>query len=131
MRTSIGRDHQAEVMGKGADANAGTSTMRPADYIAVTEDATAPADGDTTLTGELAGNGWTRAQAAFAHVAGSTSYTLTKTFTSADATPRTIRKMAVFNAAASGRMPFESAVPSPPVLILGDSVTITETVSLV
>lgn len=131
MRTSIGRDFQSEVMGKGADANAGTGTMRPADYIAVTEDATAPADGDTTLTGELAGGGFTRAQAAFAHTAGATTYTLTKTFTSSDGSARTIRKMAVFNAAAVGRMPFESAVPSPPVLLSGDSVTITETVSLV
>lgn len=130
MRTAVGRDFQSEVMGNGPGTGAGTGTMRPADYIGLTENNTAPADTDTALTGELATAGLTRAQATFAHTTGASTYTLTKAFTSGDATTRTINKIGVFNAAAAGRMPFTTAVPSPPVLATGDQVTITETVTI-
>lgn len=133
MRVAAGRDFQGRVMGNSAAAGAGTGTMRPADYIALTENAVAPADADTALTGELTGGGLERAIAAFAMTAGATSYTLTKTFTSSDATARTINKIGVFNAAGpppAGTMVFETAVPSPPTLVSGDQLTITETVSI-
>lgn len=106
----------------------------PAYYIGLTTDATTPAAGDTSLTSELTGSGWTRAQATYAHTTGATTYTLVKTFTSADATPRTINKMAVFNAAVNAataaQMIFESAIPSPPTLVSGDTITVTETVTI-
>jgi hypothetical protein len=129
LRTSAGRDFQSRVMGDTA-SNA-TGTYASATWIALTENATAPADGDTTLATELTTGGLGRAQAAYAHTAGANTYTLTKTFTSSDGSTRTINKVGVFNASSSGTMVFTTAVPSPPALVSGDSVTITETVSLV
>lgn len=117
-------------MGNAGATGAGTGTQRPADYIALSTDAATPAAGDTTLTGELTGSGLQRAQATYAHTAGAATYTLSKTFTSADGTARTINKIAVFNAASTGTMVFETLVPSPPTLLSGDTLTITETVNL-
>lgn len=124
LRTDAGKDFQSAVMGTTGAQPA------PANYIGLTEDATAPAAGDTTLTGELAGNGLGRAQATYAHTTGASTYTLTKTFTSSDGTARTIRKAGVFNAAANGTMVFETAVTNPPVLQSGDQLTLTETVTI-
>lgn len=100
-------------------------------WIALTEDATAPADGDTVLTGELTGAGLLRALATYAHTAGANTFTLTKAFTSGDATTRTLRKAAFFNTSRLGRMAFETAIPDPPVVANGDSATLTDTFSLV
>ena len=99
-------------------------------YIALTETATAPADASTALTGELAAGGFARAIAVYAHTAGASTYTLTKTFTSADATTRTLQKIGVFNAATVGTLVFETAIPSPPTLVSGDQVALTETVTI-
>lgn len=117
-------------MGDGAASGAGTGAMRPADYIALTENATAPADSDTALAGELTAGGLGRAQATYAHTAGASTYTLTKTFTSSDATARTINKVGVLNASSTGTLVFETAVPSPPTLVSGDQLTVTETVTI-
>jgi hypothetical protein len=128
LRTAAGRDFQSRVMGD--PASTGTGSYAAANYIALTESAVAPADSDTTLAGELTDSGLARAQATYAHVAGATTYTLTKTFTSGTATPRTPAKAAVFNAGSGGSMPFETPITNPPPLQLGDSITITYTVSL-
>lgn len=130
MRTNAGTDFQASVLANANATGAGTGTQRPADYMALSEDATAPAAGDTVLAGELTLSGLGRAQAAYAHTNGTAVYTLAKTYTSADATTRTIRKIGVFNAATGGTMVFESLTPSPPVIVSADTLTITETVSL-
>lgn len=133
MRTNAGIDHQSRVMGDGSQATAGTAAMRPADFLGVTADATAPAAGDTALTGEITTDGLARAQATYSHSAGVASYLLSKlfTFTRAGGVDRTINKMAVFNASSAGSMTFESLVPSPPTLQLnGDTLTINETVNL-
>lgn len=128
MRTNAGADFQARVMSD--TASTGTGSYAPATYLAVTEDATAPVATDTTLTGELAAGGLARAVGVYAHTAGASSYTLTKTWTSSDATTRTIRKYGIFNAAAAGTMVFETLVPNPPVLVSGDTLTITATINL-
>jgi hypothetical protein len=128
LRTDAGKDFQSRVMGD--TASTGTGSYAAANYIALTENATAPAAGDTALTGELTLSGLGRAQAAYAHTGGASTYTLTKTFTSADATTRTINKIGVFNASSAGTMPFTTAVPSPPALVSGDSLTITSTVTI-
>lgn len=130
LRTNAGRDFQSRVMGDGTEGNAGTGNMRPADYLALTENAAAPALSDTTLAGELAAGGLARAQAAYAHVAASTTYTLVYEWTSSDGSARTINKMAVFNASTGGTMVFESLVPSPPTLVAGDRLEITSTVDI-
>lgn len=128
LRTNAGGDFQARVMGD--TASTGTGSYASASYIALTENATAPAAGDTTLTGELTTGGLGRAQATYAHTNGTTTYTLTKAFTSSDGTARTINKVAVFNASSTGTMVFETAVASPPTIISGDQLTVTETVTM-
>jgi len=128
LRTNAGGDFQARVMGDTA-SNA-TASYASATWIALSTNATAPALGDTALTGELTASGLGRAQAVYAHTNGTTTYTLTKTFTSADPTPRTIEKVGVLNASVTGTLVFETAVPSPPVLASGDSLTVTETVTM-
>lgn len=100
-------------------------------WIALTTDGTAPAATDTTLTSELTANGLQRAQATYAHTTSANTYTLSKTYTSSDGTPRTIQKIGVFNASGTvGRLVFETAVSSPPTLVSGDQLTITETVTM-
>lgn len=131
LRVAAGRDFQSRVMGD--TASTGTGLYRAAFHIALTENTAAPADADTALTGELTGGGLARAAAAYAHTAGASNYTLTKTFTSADTVTRTIAKIGVFSGPTTtdpGTMVFETAVPSPPALVSGDQVALTETVSI-
>ncbi len=130
LRTNAGRDFQCRVMGDGANGSAGTSTMRPADYLALTENNTAPALADTALTGELTAGGLGRLQATYAHTASALTYTLVRSWTSSDGTARTINKSAVLNAATTGTMVFTSLVPSPPTLVAGDSMQLTVTVDI-
>lgn len=128
MRTNAGADFQARVMGD--TASTGTGSYAPGNYIGLSTDGTAPAATDTTLTGELTGSGLQRQQATYGHTAGATTFTLTKTFTSSDGTSRTIQKIGVFNASSGGTLVFETALASPPTLVSGDQLTITETVNM-
>jgi hypothetical protein len=109
----------------------------PARHIALSTNATAPAATDTTLTGELvaSGGGLVRAKATYSHTIGTAAYTLTNTWT-ANSTDTgggsvQINKMGVFNSAVSsvGIMLFEAAVPSPPTLVAGDTISITDTIN--
>ena len=103
----------------------------PAFFLAVTTDATTPTSADTTLTSELTTNGFTRALATWAHTAAATTYTLTVTYTASGTD--TINKEAVFGAAnttAGGVMPFESAEPSPPTLVSGDTLQQVVTITI-
>ena len=128
MRTAAGRDHQARTSFD--TASTGTGAYASARFVAVTENATAPADGDTALTGELTASGFARASAAYAHTLGATTTTLTLTMTSSDATTRTLQKLAIFNAASAGTMAYSTAIPSPPTLVSGDAVTFTSTITM-
>lgn len=102
----------------------------PAPYIAVTENATAPAASDTTLTSELAVDGFSRALATFAHTAAATTYTLQVVFNATGT--RTINKtcLAGSRVASTGVMPFETAMPNPPTLVSGDQLTETYTITI-
>lgn len=129
MRTNAGADFQAAQMGSTSPGGNG------ANYIALTANSTAPAASDTTLTAEIAtaSGGLIRAQATYAHTAGTNTYTLTKTFTAnaSDVLPVTPAKIGVFTASSSGTMVFESLITSPPTLAaVGDQITITETVTM-
>lgn len=128
LRTYAGRDWQATVMGNGAAAGAGTGVMRPADYIGLTADNTAPDATRTTLPGEVTSGSLARSQATFGHTNGTTSYTLTKTFTSDQAI--IVAKIGVFNAPTGGTMAFETMMNAPANLVSGDQLAITETVTL-
>lgn len=108
----------------------------PAPYIALSTNATAPSATDTTLAGELnnASGGLNRARATYSHTLGTASYTLTNTWTanSNDGASNTINKIGVFNSpkAVTGILTFETAVPSPPTLVSGDTIQITETINI-
>lgn len=128
LRTDAGKDFQSRVMGD--TASTGTGAYAAANYVGLTENTGAPAAGDTTLTGELTASGLGRAQGTYAHTAGASSYTITKAFTSSDATTRTIHKAALFNASSAGTMPFESALPADAILVSGDTLTITWTINI-
>ena len=105
--------------------------QNPAAWMALTTDATAPSTADTTLASELTTGGFARAVGTWAHTAAATTYTLVHTWT-ATAT-QTINKEAQFGAAtttAGGVMPFESAEPSPPTLVSGDTIQNTVTITI-
>lgn len=126
LRTNAGADFQARVMGD--TASTGTGVYAAANYIGLTANSTAPAAGNTTLTGEIASGTLNRAQATYAHTNGTNTYTLTKTFTSDQSV--TIAKIGVFNASTSGTMVFETLLNATATLVSGDQLQITETVTL-
>lgn len=109
-------------------ASTGTGAYAPANYIGLTANATAPAAGDTTLTGEIGSGTLVRAQATYAHTNGTNTYTLTKTFTSDQSV--VIAKIGVFNAPTGGTMVFESLLSATATLVSGDQLAITEVVTL-
>jgi hypothetical protein len=80
-------------------------------YVAVTATAVTPAAGDTTLSGELAVNGFTRAQGTVAHTNGTNATTVTITFT-ATGTQNTVQASALFTAVSSGTMSHEATFTS-------------------
>jgi hypothetical protein len=119
-----------------ASATANTSTQAAAaNYIALTANSTSPGAGDTTLTGEIttASGGLVRAQATYAHTNGTSTYTLTKTFTAngSDVLPVVIAKIGVFNASSSGSLCFETLLSTTATISAsGDALVLTETVTL-
>lgn len=129
MITNAGKDFQAKQMAGAASATA------VAKWVAITANSTAPAAGDTTLTGEIVtgGGGLVRQVGVYAHTNGTSNYTLTTTFTAngSDTLPVTIAKRGVFDAAAAGTLVFTTLVsPTATLSAAGDSLTLTDTVSL-
>lgn len=90
----------------------GTSAQRTSaglgggfNYIAISNDASAAAAGDTALTSELTANGLGRALATVVLPTGSGNETvLSKVFTYTGGTPQGVQKAAVFDAASGGKM---------------------------
>jgi hypothetical protein len=133
LRTDMGRDFQARVMGD--TASNGTGAYAPGKYIAVTANATAPSTASVTLTGEVVTGTLVRAEATYAHTSGTATYTLTKTFTS-DQTI-VLAKIGVFNAVGPGGAPsaanslvFETLLNNTSSMVSGDQTQVTETVTL-
>lgn len=103
----------------------------PAEWMAVTATTFTPSTADTTLSGELTSNGFSRAVGSWSHTAAASTYVLTYTWTATGT--ETINNEAQFgacNTTAGGVMPFESAEPSPPTLVSGDTLQNTVTVTL-
>lgn len=132
--TTAGRDalHPQHLGGGGAPAQ-----PAPFAYLAVANSAsaTAPAAGDTVLTGEIttAGGGLLRGQATYAHTAGTNVTTLTRTFTAngSDSLPVTISQDGCFNASSAGTLGYKSALASNATLnAAGDSVALTRTLTI-
>jgi hypothetical protein len=130
MITNAGKDFVAKQLAGAASATA------VAKWVGITASATAPAAGDTTLTGEIttAGGGLIRQVGVYAHTIGTASYTITTTFTAngSDALPVTIAKRGIFDQLAlGGTLVFEALVsPTATLNASGDSVTLTDTVSV-
>jgi len=97
-------------------------------YIAVSTDGTAPADGDTTLTSEITTGGLSRVQGTVAHTVATAITTVITTFT-ASATHTSVQKSALFSAASVGTMGHE-AIFSSVSLIANDQLQITWTITL-
>lgn len=109
----------------------------PGAYMGLTATATAPADGDTALTGEIAtaGGGLIRQQATYAHTAAGTTTTLTKTYTAngSDALPVTVAQIGVFQGVilAASRLIFRTLLNASGTLnASGDQLQVTHTTTL-
>lgn len=98
-------------------------------YIALTNTAVTPAAGDTTLSGEIAANGLSRAQGTVTLPTGSgTQTTIDKTFTCATA-PQAAQAAALFTAASVGVMNHELTFTQRS-LQIGDTLQTTYTITL-
>jgi len=105
----------------------------PAWYLALAHNAgvQTPAASDLTLaneivtgaTGGTANTGLARSLGAQTHTSGTTTLQVAKLFTASGnaSTSSSVAAEAMFNAANGGAMPFESAEPSPPTLVPGDT----------
>ena len=100
---------------------------RGAGYIALTENGTAPADGDTTLTSEITTNGLARADATATHTAGTNTSTIQHTFTASGAFS-TVQKSGLFNASSSGILVNENTFTST-ALATNDQLQVTWTIT--
>jgi hypothetical protein len=121
--TNAGRDaHHAQMFS--------TSTQPAAmNYMAIsTSTGSAFAATDTTLASEITTNGLARAQATYAHTAGTNTTTLTHTWTYSSTGSVVIASMGTFNASSSGTLGEEDALSSSvTVSNSGDTCTVTFT----
>lgn len=99
--------------------------------IALSLDATNPAAGDTTLVGEITADGLTRVQAStISHTVGTNVTTLENTFT-ATAAFVNLHKSALFNQnTIGGQITHSSEFTSDVTLGIGDTITVTWTLTL-
>jgi len=127
---------------KNGDGTAGTTPGSTANYqilpgsgsaryMALTENSGAASASDTALTGEITSGGCGRTLATFAHTASTTTYTLTKAFSVTGTFPA-IHKMGLFfvSTASVGPLIFETVLNADASVVNGDTLTITETVTL-
>jgi hypothetical protein len=106
-------------------------TARPR-YMALTENAGAASASDTALTGELTTGGAGRALATYAHTPGTATFTLLKAFSITGTFPA-IHKMGLFTAStltAAGIMIFETVLNADASVITGDTLQVTDTVTI-
>lgn len=100
-------------------------------FMGLTADTGAANAADTTLTSEQTGNGLSRALATYAHTGGTATYTLQKSFSVSGSV--TVHKGGLFTAkdtTAAGVMVFEAVLNADAVVISGDTLTVTATVTL-
>ncbi len=122
LRTNVGIDYAADSLGKSA------SRPAVAEYMAVSENATAPAAGDTTLAGEITTGGLARALATYAHTVGATNFTMSKTYTATVAFSA-VQKAGLFNASTGGTMYVENTFTAT-ALAVNDQLVLTWTLNV-
>jgi len=99
-------------------------------YIGISNDATAPAAGDTALTGELSSDGLQRVQGTVTLATGSgTITTVENVFTYTGIPNQGVQKTAVFDAAVAGNMTHEILFTQR-ILATNDSITLTFSITL-
>lgn len=127
---------------KNADDSAGTTpgstanymilpTCRPR-YMALTENASAASAANTALTGEITTGGCARALCTYAHTNDAATFTLQKAFSVTASFPA-IHRMGLLTASTStagGIMVFESVLNADANVVSGDTLTVTDTVTL-
>ena len=118
LRTNAGVNWQFNQM---AGTAAGVCT-----YIALSNDSAAPSATDTALAAEITANGLARASATPAHSGGTSSYTLTSTFTATGT--QSAQKAGLFNASSTGTLCFENAF-SPVAMNSGDTLQVVWTLN--
>jgi hypothetical protein len=129
--------HDAASFGGAAGSTPGATSAyqilpggAPAAYIAVSNDATSPAAGDTTLAGELSASGFSRAVATYAHTLGTKTFTLTYTFTATGAVSN-IQKAALLQGLTGSIMANENTFTSTGAAIqAADALAVTWTMTL-
>ncbi len=128
--TQNGRDYfhvQCYGIAASISAQTGTNGMN---YIALTSSTSAPLTTDTTLVGEIASSGLTRALGTVAHTASATTSTVTFTFT-ATGTLNNVQASALFNSTAGGaNIMSHEATFTPTTLNNNDQLAITWTLTL-
>lgn len=109
----------AEVYGSGSAA--------ALDYVACSNDTLTETSDSTTLSSEITTNGLARAQGTYAHTNGTSTATISKTFTATGA--QSVQKCALFNDASSGTMHHALSFTQRS-LQSGDSLAVTFTITL-
>lgn len=101
-------------------------------FMALTADASAASAASTALTSELTTNGLIRAKATYAHTYGVATLTLVNAY-SASGTQAAIHRMGLFTCStltATGILVFESVLNVDATVASGDTLTVTDTVTL-
>jgi hypothetical protein len=101
-------------------------------FMGLTTDAAAAAAGDTVLASEITTGGCARTKATYAHTAATATYTMQVVF-AVTATFTAIHKMGLFtamNTTAGGIMGFETVLNLDATVGNGDSLTVTDTITL-
>jgi hypothetical protein len=106
-------------------------TCRPR-FMGLTENSGAANAADTTLSGEITTGGASRALTTYAHTGGTATFTLQKSYSISSSFPA-IHKMGLFTAStttAAGIMVFETVLNADANVISGDTLQVTDTVTL-
>jgi hypothetical protein len=122
VKTTAGIDFTfAQTYGTSAQANG-------LNYIALSNDTLTETTASTTLSTEIAANGLTRAIGAYAHSAGASTATISKTFTCSTGA-QSAQKAALFSASSAGTMHHVLAFTQRS-LQVGDQLAVTFTITL-
>lgn len=109
----------------------GAGGLSSARFMALTTDSGAASASDTALTSEIAASGGSRALATYAHTYGAATFTLQKAY-SISGTLTAIHKMGLFASltASTGPLLFETVLNQDATVGNGDTLTVTETVTV-
>lgn len=123
VKTTAGIDYTfLKTYGTTSNANEGLN------YIGLSNDTVTETTASTTLSTEIAANGLSRAIGAYAHSAGASTATITKTFTCTTA-PQAAQKAALFTATSAGTMHHVLSFTQRS-LQVGDQLAVTFTITL-